>query len=157
MTNDHSSHMQRAIDLAVTNVTSGGGPFGAVVVKDDIVIATGENRVTLDNDPSAHAEVTAIRRACAALNSFSLEGTTLYSSCEPCPMCASAALWARVDSIVFAADRHDAALGGFDDSRFWSLIKKDFAEWDVPVKTDRLATYNDPFVAWKSRADRTEY
>src|SRR5690242_11670509 len=98
---DHDALLQ-AIDLATRNVEEGGGPFGAVVVRDGQVIATGQNRVTRDNDPTAHAEVVAIRRACAALDDFSLAGCTLYASCEPCPLCLAACLWARLDRVVFA-------------------------------------------------------
>ncbi|HET9256145.1 MAG TPA: nucleoside deaminase, partial [Pseudonocardiaceae bacterium] len=101
------------IALAVRNVYDGGGPFAAMIVSDGELMSTGENRVTRDNDPTAHAEVVAIRAACSARRDFSLAGTTLYASCEPCPLCVSAALWARVDRVVYAADRDDAARGGF--------------------------------------------
>lgn len=152
-----SPFLRHAIDLAIANVAEGGGPFGAVVVKDGEVIATGENRVTRDNDPSAHAEVVAIRRAAATLGTFSLEGCVLYSSCEPCPMCASTALWARVDEIVFAADRDDAARGGFDDRRFWDLMGQKYADWDVPVRNDRVEGFFSPFEAWAENPGRDEY
>ena len=104
---------------ATANVADGGGPFGAVIVRDGELLGEGENRVTRDHDPTAHAEVVAIRRSCAAVGDFSLAGSTLYTSCEPCPLCMSAALWARVDRVVYAADRHDAARGGFDDREFY--------------------------------------
>ena len=152
-----SAFLERAVDLAVKSATAGGGPFGAVIVKDDQVIATGENRVTRDNDPSAHAEVTAIRRAGQALGTFALHGCVLYSSCEPCPMCASPALWARLDAVVFAADRQDAARGGFDDARFWALMRTDYQQWDIPVRLERIPGFFDPFDAWTSFAGRTPY
>lgn len=149
--------LREVISLANSNVEEGGGPFGALIVKDGEVVAVGENRVTRDNDPSAHAEVTAIRRAATALRSYSLAGCTLYTSCEPCPMCASTALWARVDAIVFAADRDDAALGGFDDSRFWNLMRADYSEWDIPVRRAKIFGSSEPFVAWASALNRIDY
>ncbi len=100
-----------------------------------MLLAEGQNRVTATLDPTAHAEVVAIRAACQAIGDFSLAGATLYTSCEPCPLCLSAALWARVDRVVFAADRHDAARGGFDDREFYELFARDRATWDV---RDRL-------------------
>ena len=106
---DHSGWLTRAIELAIANVGEGGGPFGAVVVRDGAALAEGTNRVTADLDPTAHAEVVAIRRACRAAESFSLAGATLYASCEPCPLCLAAGLWSRLDEVVFAADRHQAA------------------------------------------------
>jgi guanine deaminase len=113
----------RAVDLAVANVAAGGGPFGAVIVQNGAEVAVGINRVTLDRDPTAHAEVVAIRSTCGALRDFSLVGCTLYSSCEPCPLCVSAALWARLDRVVYAADRNDAARGGFDDRAFYDPLR----------------------------------
>ena len=124
-----------AVGLAVQNVHEGGGPFGAVIVRDGERIGAGQNRVTRDNDPTAHAEVLAIRAACAAIGDFSLAGATLYTSCEPCPLCMSAALWARVDRVVYAADRHDAARGGFDDREFYDLFARDRSTWHTPVET----------------------
>ena len=149
--------LQQAVDLAVQNVAEGGGPFGALIVSDSSVLAAGENRVTRDIDPTAHAEVTAIRRACHRLGTFSLEGCVLYASCEPCPMCASAALWSRLDRIVFAADRADAARGGFDDSRFWELVRLDYPDWDIPVDADRVAGSFAPFAAWQRSPARVDY
>src|SRR6476620_12393168 len=115
-------YLARSIDLATANVLNSGGPFGAVIVTADGQAFDGVNRVTADNDPTAHAEVTAIRRACSALGTFDLRGATLYSSCEPCPMCLASALWARIDRVVFAADRHDAASVGFDDAVFYAHL-----------------------------------
>jgi len=117
--NDDSTWLARAVSLATENVPAGGGPFGAVVVRDGVEVATGQNRVTSSLDPTAHAEVVAIRRACAEIGDFSLAGCVMYASCEPCPMCLSASLWARVDRVVYAADRDDAARSGFDDRLFY--------------------------------------
>ena len=109
--------MLRAVSLAERNAASvTGGPFGAVIVKDGKVVAEASNTVTVDNDPTAHAEVNAIRKACAALGTFDLSGCELYTSCEPCPMCLAACYWAHIDRVYYAADREDAAAAGFDDS-----------------------------------------
>lgn len=153
-----SVHLEQAVELAVANVADGGGPFGAVIVDaDGRVLATGENRVTRDLDPTAHAEVVAIRTACLAVGDFSLDGATLYSSCEPCPLCLSAALWARVDRIVYAADRHDAARGGFDDREFYELFARDRSTWDVPIESQRVPNAAAPFDAWLANSRRTAY
>jgi len=147
----------RAIELATENVAAGGGPFGALIVRDGGLIAEGVNRVTATLDPTAHAEVVAIRAACLAVGDFSLAGATLYASCEPCPLCLSAALWARVDRIVFAADRDDAARGGFDDREFYELFARDRATWGVRIDTVRPDNAAQPFDAWLAKDDRTEY
>lgn len=147
----------RSIELAVTNVAEGGGPFGALIVRDGRVVATGQNRVTRDLDPTAHAEVMAIRAACQVEASFSLAGATLYTSCEPCPLCLSAALWARLDRVVFAADRDDAARGGFDDREFYELFARDRSTWDVTIDSVRPADASAPFDAWLAAAERTDY
>ncbi|GAB7040013.1 MULTISPECIES: nucleoside deaminase [Catenuloplanes] len=149
--------LDQAVAAAVANVGTGGGPFGALVVRAGEVVATGVNQVTSTLDPTAHAEVVAIRGACRALGTFKLDGCVLVSSCEPCPLCLAAALWARVDRVVYAADRHDAAEAGFDDRAFYDLFARPRAEWPVPVvqadATDRVA----PFTAWTNRPDRVEY
>jgi guanine deaminase len=150
--------LQRCVDLAADNVAAGGGPFGALVMRGDQLIATGVNRVVLDLDPTAHAEVTAIRAACRAQGRFSLDGCVLYSSCEPCPMCLASALWSRVDAIVFAADRHDAASAGFDDRAFYDLFEDTpRALWPVPVRQAACTDPVAPFRAWSSKSDRTDY
>ena len=146
-----------AVDLAVQNVADGGGPFGAVVVRDGVVIAQGQNRVTRDNDPTAHAEVQAIRAACRDLATFSLAGCTLYSSCEPCPMCLASSLWSRVDRVLFAADRDDAARGGFDDRAFYELFDTPRSEWAVPVRQLRGESSPAPFDAWLASVERVDY
>jgi guanine deaminase len=121
------------------------------------MLGQGVNRVTRDNDPTAHAEVVAIRRACAVRGDFSLAGATLYTSCEPCPLCLSAALWARVDRVVYAADRHDAARGGFDDLEFYELFARDRSEWSTAVDAVPLAGASGPFDAWLAKTDRVAY
>ena len=154
---DDEVWLSRAIELATSNVGGGGGPFGAVVVRDGIVIAEGQNRVTADLDPTAHAEVVAIRTACKFIGDFSLAGMTLYSSCEPCPLCLSAALWARVDRVVFAADRDDAARGGFDDREFYELFTRDRSTWHIAVEALRPDNAPEPFDAWLAHESRTDY
>ncbi|MFT3714936.1 MAG: nucleoside deaminase [Gordonia sp. (in: high G+C Gram-positive bacteria)] len=146
-----------AVELATESVADGGGPFGAIIVRDGTALATGQNRVTRDNDPTAHAEVTAIREACGVLEDFSLAGCTLYTSCEPCPLCLSASLWARLDRVVFAADREDAARGGFDDRAFYELFARPRAEWDMTVESVRPADAFAPFAAWNAEAARVRY
>ena len=157
MSDQDALFLARAIELATENVANAGGPFGALIVRDGRVLAEGQNRVTATLDPTAHAEVVAIRAACLAVGDFSLAGTTLYTSCEPCPLCLSAALWARVDRVVFAADRHDAARGGFDDREFYELFSRDRSTWDVPVESLRPDDATAPFDAWLAHEHRTDY
>ncbi|GAA1956402.1 nucleoside deaminase [Nocardioides panacihumi] len=149
--------LQQAVDLAVANVAEGGGPFGAVIVRDGSLVASGQNRVTADLDPTAHAEVQAIRAAGKALGDFSLAGCTLYTSCEPCPMCLASSLWARLDRIVYAADRNDAADGGFDDREFYELFARDRSTWATRIETLALPRPTAPFEAWLRHDGRTEY
>lgn len=127
----------QAVELARSTMRQGfGGPFGALVVKDGVVIAEGFNQVTSANDPTAHAEITAIREACRRLETFDLGGCVLYSSCEPCPMCLAAIYWARLDRLVYASTRDDAAAIGFDDSLIYEQIARPVAERSLP--TERL-------------------
>ena len=154
---DDAAWLAQAIELAVRNVADGGGPFGALVVRGDEIVATGQNRVTRDLDPTAHAEVQAIRNACQATGDFSLAGMTLYTSCEPCPLCVSAALWARLDRVVYAADRDDAALGGFDDREFYELFARERSTWPTLIEEMRPDDAKAPFDAWLANADRTAY
>lgn len=150
--------MEEAIRLATNSVTNGGGPFGALVAKDGEAVAIGNNQVTATLDPTAHAEVSAMRAACKQLDTFSLEGCVLITSCEPCPMCLSSALWARVDRIVYAADRHDAAVAGFDDRKFYDLFeKKPASMWPTPVEQLDLPNRTAPFDAWLAKSDRIDY
>ena len=152
-------HLRSAIEVAVNNASEDGGPFGAVVVTADGREFTAVNRVTADNDPTAHAEVSAIRAACAALGTYDLSGAVLYSSCEPCPMCLSSSLWARLDAVYFAADRHDAAEGGFDDAVFYDFFTASAAERDalLPVRHVDMDNRTAPFDTWAANESRTEY
>jgi guanine deaminase len=149
--------LARSIRLATANVLNSGGPFGAMIVTADGKTFDGVNRVTADNDPTAHAEVTAIRTACRELGTFDLSGAVLYTSCEPCPMCLSASLWARLDAVWFAADRHDAAAGGFDDAEFYEYFAKPEHERSLPVRPVALAERTAPFEAWARNVARTAY
>lgn len=149
--------LAEAVRLATDNVTGGGGPFGAVVVRGDEIVSTGVNQVVPTNDPTAHAEVVAIRAACQRIGDFKLTGCVLYSSCEPCPLCLAASLWARLDRVVFTADRDDAAAAGFDDRAFYELFDQPRSTWTVPVLQVPIAEHNTPFSAWLSRTDRVEY
>ncbi|WP_405218960.1 nucleoside deaminase [Agrococcus sp. Ld7] len=155
--NDSDAHLERTIALAAENVHDGGGPFGALVVTAEGRAFEGVNRVTASNDPTAHAEVTAIRAACTGLGTFDLHGAVLYTSCEPCPMCLGAALWARIDRIVFAADRHDAAAAGFDDAAFYAYFEGDDHRDAMPVAQAETADAVAPFDAWRANAERTAY
>lgn len=151
--------LEETLALAERNVGEGGGPFGALVVRasDGAVVASGVNRVTRDLDPTAHAEVVAVRTACQTVGDFRLAGHVLVSSCEPCPLCLAAALWARIDRVVYAADREDAAHAGFDDRAFYDLFALPREEWTVRVEQLPLARRTAPFEAWLGSLDRTEY
>jgi guanine deaminase len=150
--------MQQAIALATENVTSGaGGPFGAVVVRDGVVIATGANRVTLNNDPTAHAEVMAIRAACQALNTFQLTGCAVYTSCEPCPMCLAAIYWARCSAIYYGNTAADAAAIGFDDSFLYAEVKKPIADRSIPTVQLLSDQAIASFQAWRDQTERIDY
>lgn len=151
-------HLQQAIDLAQEKMEAGeGGPFGALIVKEGRVIAEGWNRVTSINDPTAHAEVVAIRNACQALNTFSLAGCEIYSSCEPCPMCLSAILWARLDALYYAGSRSQAAEAGFDDSYFYEQVSLPEEKRDLPTASDLSEEAEHVFSLWKRKEDRIEY
>lgn len=150
--------MRRAIALATENVASGrGGPFGAVIVKDGVVIATGANRVTATNDPTAHAEVMAIRAACAAVGAFSLEGCDIYTSCEPCPMCLAAIYWARCRTIYYGCTAADAAKAGFDDAFLYGEMKKPLGERTLPVVHLCADEAGEAFAAWMKSPMKVEY
>lgn len=150
--------MQQAIELASKNATSqGGGPFGAVVVKDGKIISSSGNSVTPDKDPTAHAEVNAIRIACKELDTFDLSGCTLYTSCEPCPMCLSAAYWAKIDKIYYAADRHDAAKAGFSDAFIYDQFALPLEERAIPIKRVLEDKGLDPFNLWIDNENKTPY
>lgn len=152
-----SGFMEQAIDLAAANVRLGGGPFAALVVKNGVVIASGANRVTLANDPTAHAEVVAIREACRALGGFQLAGCEVYSSCEPCPMCLGALYWARPARVFFAATARDAAAAGFDDAFIYRQIQTPHAERSIPMIHLRSALAARPFEEWAGNPDKRSY
>jgi guanine deaminase len=149
--------MRRAIALALENVRSGGGPFGAVIAKDGRIVAEGVNRVTATNDPTAHAEVVAIREACKALRSFQLEGCDLYTSCEPCPMCFGAIYWARPARIFYAGSAADAADAGFDDDFIYKELKKTHDERAIPMRQILREESLTVFSAWKRQVNKREY
>ena len=150
--------MARAIALATENGRSGkGGPFGAVIVKDDQIIAEGANSVTSTNDPTAHAEILAIRKACAKLGVFHLPGFELYASCEPCPMCLGAIYWARVDRVYFAGSAADATRAGFDDSFIYQEILKASSDRKTPMLQIMSEESQAPFIAWQNNSDKKAY
>lgn len=150
--------MLRAIEFAERNASSvTGGPFGAVVVKDGKVIAEASNTVTVDNDPTAHAEVNAIRKACAALGTFDLSGCELYTSCEPCPMCLAACYWAHIDKVYYAADREDAAAAGFDDSDIYREVALPVDRRRIPFVHIMEKEGLRPFMLWNSNDKKVEY
>lgn len=150
-------YLKQVIDMAVDNVRHAGGPFAALVVKDGVVIATGTNQVTRTNDPTAHAEVVAMREACRVLGSHQLTGCEIYSSCEPCPMCLGAIYWARPAKVFFAASHEDAAEAGFDDSFIYRQIQIPREERSIPMIHVEHEEAIRPFQEWVSKGDRTEY
>jgi guanine deaminase len=150
--------MKKAIALATENVVSGaGGPFGAVVVRDGQIIATGVNQVTTTNDPTAHAEVVAIRAACKVLGDFQLKGCVVYTSCEPCPMCLSALYWSRCDAIFFGNSAADAMAAGFDDSFLYEEVAKPLGQRSLPIKRLLGDEAIESFNAWRAKTDKVEY
>ncbi len=149
--------MARAIELAKESVNKGGGPFGAVIVKDGEIVAEGANSVTLNNDPTAHAEVCAIRNACATLDTFNLTGCEIYSSCEPCPMCLSAIYWARLDALYYAATRSDAAEINFDDSAIYDQMALADEDRSLPIKRMMRTEALEAFKMWAEKTDKTSY
>lgn len=150
--------IERAIDLSREHMNLGhGGPFGAVIVKEGKVISEGWNRVTSINDPTAHAEIDAIRKACQTLNSFELQGCEIFTSCEPCPMCLSAIYWSRLDRIYFANTREDAAKIDFDDEFLYSEITKKLAERKIPTIQLSNERALKVFEEWAQKMDKTSY
>lgn len=149
--------LRQAIHLAEASVRNGGGPFGAVIVKDGEIVGRGHNRVTLDNDPTAHAEVQAIRDACQHLGTFSLEGCTLYVNCEPCPMCMAACYWAHLDEVIYAADAADAAKIGFDDVLIREECIQAKQKRTMPMRQSLRDEALEVFSLWQSLDDKTEY
>jgi guanine deaminase len=149
--------MRRAIVLALDNISCGGGPFAAVVVKDGRIIAEGVNRVTAANDPTAHAEVVAIREACRALRDFQLAGCDLYTTCEPCPMCLGAIYWARPARVFYAGTAADAAAAGFDDAFIYDELKQPQAGRRIPMTQLLRDESLSIFSAWKQQENKTPY
>jgi len=149
--------MQRAIDLSIRNVADGGGPFGAVIVKDGKVVAEGVNRVTASCDPTAHAEVSAIREACRRQGTFKLDGCEIYTSCEPCPMCLSAIYWAGISRIYYANTKRDADKIGFGDNFIYDEIARPNNERAIPTSQMMREEAQEAFRAWEEKEDKVEY
>ena len=154
---EQNKYMHEAIKISIDNVKNNGGPFGAVIVKDGEIIARGVNRVTDHNDPTAHAEVNAIREASKKLNRFDLSDCEIYTSCEPCPMCLGAIYWARLNKVYFANNKTDAKNIGFDDSFIYDEIEKPFEKRNIPtfqiMRDEALQAFRD----WDSKEDKIEY
>ena len=145
------------INLAVKNVADGGGPFSCIILKDGEVVGEGVNRVTANNDPTAHAEVMAIRDACSRLNSFQLNGCILLTSCEPCPMCFGAIYWARPRAVYYLANKFDVANAGFDDRFIYEQLAISYSEREIPfIHVDGQDNLN-PFNAWMDKGDKKDY
>jgi len=157
ITNKDQEFMQEAIRLADESVVNGGGPFGAVIVKDGEIIAGSSNSVTLDNDPTAHAEVNAIRKACKKLNTFDLSGCVIYTSCEPCPMCLGAIYWAHIDRVYYGNTRADAAEIGFADNFIYEELEKPLERRILPIIALRSDKAIRTFKMWHDKTDKTEY
>ena len=154
----NSVFMRRAIALATENVQAGlGGPFAALIVRDGQIVAEAANSVTTTNDPTAHGEVNAIRKACAALASFSLSGCEIYSSCEPCPMCLAAIYWARLDAVHFACSQQDAAKAGFDDAFLYEEFRKNAEERSMRTSQFLQEEGWEPFATWQASLAKVDY
>ena len=149
--------MSRAIELSIESVKSGGGPFGSVIIKNNEIISEGMNRVTKNNDPTAHGEIVAIRNACKNLNDFSLKGCELYTSCEPCPMCLSAIYWSRIDKIYYANTRDDAKKIDFDDSLIYSELAKKIKKRKIPTTQLMRNEALQGFKLWKNTENKVKY
>lgn len=158
MTEGQPQFMEQAIALATENVTSGrGGPFGTVIVKDGKVLSTGVNRVTATNDPTAHAEVVAIREACGKLGNFRLDGCDVYTSCEPCPMCLAALYWSHCHAIYYGNSAADAARIGFDDSFLYEEMRKQLDQRTIPIQRMLPEKAWKSFAAWEASPNKIEY
>ena len=152
-----NNFMLKAIELSVSSANNAGGPFGCVIVKNNKIIAEGSNKVTSSNDPTAHAEIVAIRDACQKLNTFNLSGSDLYSSCEPCPMCLSAIYWSHIDNIFYANTRDDAKKINFDDSFIYSEFSKKIEDRKIPIKQMLRDEALKAFELWNKKIDKIEY
>ena len=149
--------MKTAIELSIESVNKNGGPFGCVIVKNNKIIAKGSNKVTLTNDPTAHGEIVAIRVACKKLDNFNLNGSELYSTCEPCPMCLSAIYWARISKIYYANTREDARKIDFDDSLIYSELQKNIYERKIPMIQTMRSEALKAFELWDKKTDKVKY
>ena len=149
--------MKRAIELSIKSVNNGGGPFGSVIVKGDKIIAEGSNKVTSNNDPTAHGEIVAIREACKKLNNFSLNQCELYSTCEPCPMCLSAIYWARIKKIYYGNTREDARKIDFDDSLIYTELQKNIEKRKIPMIQILRNEALKAFELWDKKIDKVKY
>ena len=149
--------MLRAIELSIKSASGIGGPFGCVVVKDNMIVAEGSNKVTFSNDPTAHAEIVAIRDACKKLNTFNLSGCDIYASCEPCPMCLSAIYWSHIANIYYANTRDDAKKINFDDSMIYSEFSKKIEDRRIPIKQMLREEALKAFDIWDKKTDKVEY
>ncbi|MEO3470708.1 nucleoside deaminase [Roseomonas sp. CAU 1739] len=154
---EEADFMRRAIALSCDGVAEGGGPFGAVVVKDGVVVGEGRNAVVPGRDPTAHAEVVAIRAACARLGTHDLSGAVIYTSCEPCPMCLGAVWWARIAEIVYGNDRADAAAIGFDDAAIYQEVCLPIPARTLPLRRLMAAEAFEGFRRWQARPDKVPY
>lgn len=152
-----SDFMHQAIALALENIRKGGGPFAAVIVKSGVVVATGGNRVTATNDPTAHAEMVAIREACWKLGTFQLTGCELYTTCEPCPMCLGAIYWARPSRVYYAGTASDAAAAGFDDAFIYDELQMPSNKRRIPMEELSRAEALVIFQEWLAKSDKTPY
>ena len=157
MENSHNTYMLDAIQLSIDNVKKGAGPFGAVIVKDGKIVAAAANSVTIENDPTAHAEVNAIRKACKALKTFDLSGCVIYTSCEPCPMCLGAIYWAHIDKVYYGNNKTDARNIGFDDSFIYDEIDlpidKRKVNFTQLLPNEAIKAFND----WQDNEDKVSY
>ena len=153
----HQYFLQQAIELATRSAQSDGGPFGAVIVQQSRVIAEAHNLVTKNCDPTAHAEIIAIRAACKSLGTHQLDDCVIYASCEPCPMCMSAIYWARIPALIYAASAADAAEAGFDDQFIYDELKKPYADRRISIQQLERESAQQSFDAWKNNQKRTEY
>lgn len=151
------SFLQVAIQLSLDSVAAGGGPFGAVVAREGVIVGRGSNQVTGRNDPTAHAEIVAIRDACSALETFQLSECELYTTCEPCPMCLGAVLWARLDRVWYGCTREEAAAAGFDDSAFYDEIAKSISARKIPMRQLLAEESRAAFEAWRTAPHKTRY
>ena len=149
--------MKRAIELSIESVNKGGGPFGSVIIKDNKIISEGYNKVTTNNDPTAHGEIVAIREACKKLKNFNLSDCELYSTCEPCPMCLSAIYWSRINKIYYANTREDARKIDFDDSLIYSELKKNIDERKIPMTQMMRDEALKAFELWDKKTDKVKY